>query len=316
MGRVGSNARQKEFVKEYSQLCHRNNRHQVWQDFVYMVAAAISNAVDKTYANQREEQYMSIIKKYTREELDVFPKLFALIVAGMEEHPDQDFLGELYMQLEMGNSHAGQFFTPYSVCKLMAEIIVDPEKLKRDLDRRGYIAVNDCACGAGATLVAAAMVLKEAKTLKAINFNYQQQALFIGQDIDYTVGLMCYIQLSLLGCAGFVRIGDSLSNPLTGHVLFGERSPNAWYTPMYFSDVWATRRAIEKAKAIFEHFTGPSKPLAAEPDSTMDSSAEPQEALLQQPTDPEPIVEATITFTESTKKKNAGQLMFDFSQLA
>ena len=48
----------------------------------------------------------------------------------------------------------------------------------------------------------------------------------------------------------------------------------------------------------------------------MDSPAEPQKTLLQQPTDPEPTVEATITFTESTKKKNAGQLMFDFSQLA
>lgn len=316
MGRVGSNNRQKEFVKEYESLCHRNNRHQVWQDFVYMAAAAISNSIDKRHAEKREEQYLSIIKKYTRAEMEVFPRLFALIVAGMEEYPDQDFLGELYMQLDMGNSHAGQFFTPYSICKCMAEIVVDPDKLKRDLDRQGYIAVNDCACGAGATLVAAAMVLKEAQTLKAISFNYQQQALFIGQDIDYTVGLMCYIQLSLLGCAGYVRIGDSLSDPLTGHVLFGERSTNTWYTPMYFSDIWATRRAVEKAKAIFRHFTAPSKPVTAELDSTMDSPAEQPEAALQQPSEPEPPPEATITFTESTKKKNAGQLMFDFSQLA
>lgn len=316
MGRVGSNARQKEFVKEYSQLCHRNNRHQVWQDFVYMVAAAISNAVDKTYADQREEQYMSIIKKYTREELDVFPKLFTLIVAGMEEYPDQDFLGELYMQLEMGNSHAGQFFTPYSLCKMMAEITIDPEKLKRDLERNGYISINDCACGAGATLIAAAMSLKNAKELKGINFNYQQQALFIGQDIDYTVGLMCYIQLSLLGCAGYVHIGNTLTEPLTGHVLFGKRSPNTWFTPMYFSDSWCIRRAVEKAKIIFGQFETTSKPIHPETDSTMDSLVEPPETPLQQPTEPAAAVEATITFTESTKKKNAGQLMFDLDQLA
>ena len=314
MGRVGSNNRQKEFVKEYESLCHRNNRHQVWQDFVYMAAAAISNSIDKHHADQREEQYLTIIKKYTRAEMEVFPRLFALIVAGMEEYPDQDFLGELYMELELGNSHAGQFFTPYDVCKCMAEIIIDPEKLKGDLDRHGYISIHDCACGAGATLVAAAMVLKDSKQLKGIDFNYQQQALFVAQDIDYTVGLMCYIQLSLLGCAGYVHIGNTLTNPMTGHVLFGDGSANTWYTPMYFSDSWCIRRAVEKAKIIFGQFEAPSKPIPSEPDSTMDSPSEPPETPLQQPTEPDPPAEEP-TFVISTKKKNAGQLMFDFGEL-
>lgn len=314
MGRVGSNNRQKEFIKEYERLCHRNNRHQVWQDFVYMAAAAISNSVDKRHADQREEQYLSIIKKYTRSEMEIFPQLFALIVSGMEEYPDQDFLGELYMQLELGNSHAGQFFTPYNVCKLMAEITIDPEKLMRDLNRNGYISINDCACGAGATLVAAAMVLKDLKQLKDIDFNYQQQALFVAQDIDYTVGLMCYIQLSLLGCAGYVRIGNSLTDPFTGNILFGDGNANTWYMPMYFSGSWCMRRAIEKAKILFGHFDAPFKPLSSETDSAMDFPLEQLETPLQQPTEPEPPVEEP-TFVISTKKKNAGQLMFDFGEL-
>jgi len=281
---------------------------------VYMAAAAISNSIDKHHADQREEQYLTIIKKYTRAEMEVFPRLFALIVAGMEEYPDQDFLGELYMQLNLGNSHAGQFFTPYDVCKCMAEITINPEKLKGDLDRHGYISIHDCACGAGATLVAAAMVLKDSKQLKSFDFNYQQQALFVAQDIDYTVGLMCYIQLSLLGCAGYVHIGNTLTNPMTGHVLFGDGSANTWYTPMYFSDSWCIRRAVEKAKIIFGQFEAPSKPIPSEPDSTMDSPSEPPETPLQQPTEPDPPAEEP-TFVISTKKKNAGQLMFDFGEL-
>lgn len=315
MSRVGSNNRQKEFAKEYERLCHRNSRHQVWQDFVYMAAAAISNAVDKRHADQREQQYLAIIKKYTREELEVFPQLFALIVSGMEEYPDQDFLGELYMQLELGNSCAGQFFTPYHVCKLMAEITIDPDKLMHDLNRNGYISINDCACGAGATLVAAAMVLKDSKQLKDIDFNYQQQALFVAQDIDCTVGLMCYIHLSLLGCAGYVRIGNSLTDPLTGNILFGDGSANTWYMPMYFSGSWCMRRAVEESKILLDHLDAPFKPFSLESDSTMDIPLKLLETPLQQPTEQESAHEPTITFSESTGKKNAGQLMFDFGEL-
>lgn len=315
MGRVGSNNRQKEFVKEYERLCARNNRHQVWSDFVYMAAAAISNAVDKRHAEHREEQYMAIVKKYTREELDIFPTLFALIVSGMEEYPDQDFLGELYMELNLGNDRNGQFFTPYDVCKCMAMITIESDVLRNQIERQGYISINDCACGAGATLIAAAMVLKDA--FKDISFNYQMQALFIAQDIDYTTALMCYIQLSLLGCAGYVRVGNTLTDPMVGHVLFGDGRENTWYTPMYFSEVWQMRRAVENVKSLFGQLSDTPAEIQAEPSSTMDVTEKQQEEPLQPPTEhtkPEPPP-SEPTFTVSTKKKNAGQMMFDFGGL-
>ena len=187
----------------------------------------------------------------------------------MEEHPDCDFLGELYMGLELGNSHAGQFFTPYDICRMMVQVTINEDQTKGEIDRRGWISINDCACGAGAMLVAAA------NYLRSIGINYQQQALFVAQDIDYTVSLMCYIQLSLMGCAGYVRIGNSLSDPLTGNILFDEGGANTWYTPMYFSDIWSMRRAVEKVKIIFGQFDASSKPIPLEEDSTMDSPVEP-----------------------------------------
>lgn len=315
MGRVGSNNRQKEFVKEYERLCSRNSRHQVWSDFVYMTAAAISNAVDKRHAEHREEQYMTIVKRYTREELNVFPTLFALITSGMEEYPDQDFLGELYMELNLGNDKNGQFFTPYDVCKCMAMLTIESDVLRKQIERQGYISINDCACGAGATLIAAAMVLKDA--FKDISFNYQQQAMFIAQDIDYTTALMCYIQLSLLGCAGYVRVGNTLTDPMVGHVLFGDGSENTWYTPMFFSEVWQMRRAIENVKSLFGKLSDAPAPIQAETSSTMDVTEKQQEEPLQQPAEhakPEPPP-SEPTFTVSTKKKNAGQMMFDFGGL-
>lgn len=98
------------------------------------------------------------------------------------------------------------------------------------------MTVADCACGAGAMLVAAASYLRE------IGFDYQRDALFVGQDIDSTTALMCYIQLSLLGCPGYVIIGDTLAAPQTGNVLLGEDSSRCWFTPMYFLHAWMLRR--------------------------------------------------------------------------
>lgn len=250
---VGRNIGQKEFVKLFEGLCGKYSRHEVWQDFIWMAATAISNAVDKRFFEQREARYLDTIGKYTPEEQKVFPKLFALVVNGMDRGPDQDYLGELYMLLNLGNPHSGQFFTPYDVCLCMANIDLDSACVKASLEKHGYISIADPACGAGATLIAAA------NCLRARHINYQTQAIFFGQDIDYTVALMCYIQLSLMGCAGYVRIGDSICDPATGPVLSGMNDEYTWYTPFFFMPHWNTIRAIEKLRKTFPEFDKPEE---------------------------------------------------------
>lgn len=302
MSVVGSNARQREFTKLFEQLIGKHSPYQVWQDIVWLIASAISNSVDKQFAERREEQYMTIIKKYTHDEAQLFPTMYALMVLGMEENPNQDFLGDLYMSLGLGNANAGQFFTPYCICSAMSALSMDPDSIQEKLNNRGYIAINDPACGAGATLVSAANHLME------MGINYQQSALFVGQDIDYTVGLMCYIQLSLLGCSGYVHIGNTLSEPMTGNVLFGDGKPETWYTPMFFSDAWHIRRVIEQQRSLMAAATPFTQSAAPNPSCTMGETVKPQEAPLQQPT--EPHIESVLTV--SAKKWNAGQMMFDF----
>lgn len=301
---VGKTARQKELEKLYNKMCGRYSRYEVWQDMVWMVATAISNAVDKRYFDQREANYLRIVQKYSEDEIRVFPEFFTHIVMGMEENPDCDFLGELYMALELGNKHAGQFFTPYSVCQMMAECSIDDDLLKKQLERYGYISVNDCACGAGATLVAAA------NHLRKIGINYQMQALFVAQDVDATVALMCYIQLSLLGCAGYVVIGNTLTEPQVGSVLLGEDSPRCWFTPMYFHEVWSTRRAIDQARRMFHAVaTVPPEAAAASPIASIPEATASEG--VPEPTVEEPEAQDQPTFTVSAKKKNAGQIMLD-----
>ena len=88
------------------------------------------------------------------------------------------------------------------------------------------------------------MLIAAANVLRANKINYQRHALFVAQDIDRIAGLMCYIQLSLLGCSGYVVIGDSITNPVVGEPLMPVEQPGQelWYMPMFFSSDWIHRR--------------------------------------------------------------------------
>ena len=98
---------QTEFVKIFSSLCGRYGRWEVWQDFVTLSAIAVSNTVDRSHAEKREKTYLTISGKYKPEEMLKFSQMLQEVVMGMDFYPDQDFLGELYMALELGNDRAG-----------------------------------------------------------------------------------------------------------------------------------------------------------------------------------------------------------------
>lgn len=175
---------QKNFLKIFNGLTGKHSRWEIWEDFVTLTAIEISNSTDKVNAAERTKMYQTIVSKYSAKERDGMAEMLAEVVMGMEQNPDQDFLGSLYMMCELGNDHAGQFFTPYDVCRCMAEITFDP-KLHPDME--GFISVSDPACGAGATLLAFLNVCKRR------NICYHNKVLVIAQDIDFIVGLMCYI---------------------------------------------------------------------------------------------------------------------------
>lgn len=224
----------KEFLRVFNQLTNRHRSWDVWRDFIVMYACALSNPVDKQHYDEREALYLRTIKKYNKQEQPLFSELAAHTVMALEENPEQDFLGSIFMSLNLGNQHNGQFFTPYHVCELMAEVSMQDSVLK--IEKEGYITINDPCCGAGATLIAGVHAAK--KRLEKAGYNYQNHVFVVAQDIDITVALMCYIQLSLLGVAGYVKVGNSLTDPITTN----DSTENYWYTPMYFFPAWSMRR--------------------------------------------------------------------------
>lgn len=225
---------EKEFLRVFRRLTNRHNTWTVWNDFITIFACALSNPVDKKHYDEREDLYLQIIKRYNKQEQPLFSELAAHTVMALEDNPEQDFLGGIFMSLNLGNEHKGQFFTPYHVCVLMAEITMD--NIVQEVKEKGFISINDPCCGAGATLIASIHAAR--KKLEKAGMNYQNHLLVAAQDIDMTVALMCYIQLSLLGVAGYVKIGNSLTEPMTEN----DSKENYWYTPMYFSQIWTLRR--------------------------------------------------------------------------
>lgn len=113
---------QKQIVKLIEEMAGRMSAWEIWQDFIVPSALAISNSVDREYREQREQEYMKRASRYTREEMQRFPEMLALVVSALEENQDQDFLGDLFMCLGLGDQWKGQFFTPYCVCKAMAKL--------------------------------------------------------------------------------------------------------------------------------------------------------------------------------------------------
>lgn len=219
---VGRSSFHKDFGDLFVRLAERHGRHEVWSDFITMSACALSNAGDKRFFQEREEMYLASVKRYTKDEADMLAQMLGYVIMALEENPEQDFLGEMFSGLNLHNEWRGQFFTPYHVGSFMAAINI--ESAKEELKQKDYITVNDCCCGAGCLLIAFANEARKAK------IDFQNRVIFVAQDLDFTAAMMCYIQLSLLGCKAIVKVGNSLTDPFVHADLEGK---DVWYTPMY-----------------------------------------------------------------------------------
>ena len=216
----------KEFCALMDKFAFRYSRWQVWNDFLSLSAISMANVLPTPEKEEREEKYHSIISSYREEEQETFPQMLNLVVLALSDNPEQDFLGSLYHYLNLHQEQKGQFFTPYHICEFMSEIQFTDMGADEMLKERRYISVNDPACGAGAMLIAFANVAKKH------GINYQKHVLFVAQDIDRTAAMMCYIQMSLLGCPAVVVIGDSLAKP------FPHPDNEVWCTLFYYLNQW------------------------------------------------------------------------------
>lgn len=206
----------KPMVKIFESMRYQYEVSHLFEDFLELIAITISNSVDRAQYKKREARYMQIIGKYKPEEANLFAKLWAMLIVALEDKPD-DYLGQLFMELELYNSWKGQFFTPSDVARMMARMTLD-EKFDDIMKEKGYVTVNEPTSGGGVTIIA---LYEE---IKKRGYNPQQAMRVVAQDIDIKAVHMTYIQLSLLGVNIQVIHGDTLTLETRG----------VWKSPGYF----------------------------------------------------------------------------------
>ena len=98
----------KELQKDFDKLVGKRRRIEVFNDFCTIFANMIRNQVDGYNWQDRENEYLRLIKEY---DADVITEIMVKIVTEMEKKP-RDILGEMYMSNEAAIKGLGQFFTP------------------------------------------------------------------------------------------------------------------------------------------------------------------------------------------------------------
>ena len=176
-------------------------------------------------SSEIEQIYLNTVRSYNKEQAENMSKLLALLISALEEK-HQDFLGQIYSMLNLGNAKKGQFFTPYNVSKLMAAINII--EIENQLAERDFITLSEPCSGSGGIVIAFA------ETLKVKGYNYQHQLFVEAVDIDELCFMMTYIQLALYGIPARVILGDTLSL----------KYQKILYTPMYFINgfYWKLRK--------------------------------------------------------------------------
>lgn len=192
---------EKAFISLFNQTARYHHRHQVFEDFVSCSVIALQNAL--SFCEKREQKYLRIVARYEKPDVVSMAKLLAHVVNGLEDKPG-DFLGRIFMQLEMGDKYRAQFFTPWNVGVMMARMQLG--KVEENFRNKPFITLSEPACGAGCMALAFASVLREA------GYSPHRYLWVSATDIDPLAAGMAYIQLSLCGVAGEVVIGNSLND--------------------------------------------------------------------------------------------------------
>lgn len=197
-----------EIIKLIDQSSYGVGKSKLISDVFACGALAISNAVDLTQFEEREEQYKQIMHGYKPKEreliAEVFSKIFALLTSVTYDNGKfDDYLGDLFMRCNQGNKNVGQFFTPYHISHFMAKSNITAD----DLLSKDVITISDPCSGGGGLLMAALDILKN-----DYNVNYAAHCLMQAGDIDVRCVHMTYLQLALAGVPAIVCHQNTLTN--------------------------------------------------------------------------------------------------------
>lgn len=147
----------RQFVSVFRDTARNLRRWEVFSDFITLAASELDMARIRTPENI--EHSREICSKYSESDISKLHALFCVMVCALEAK-FHDFLGAIFMELELGDDRNGQYFTPYHVQSLLARLLM-PD-VDETIRREGFVTVSDPASGAAGMIVAYAEYLLEA----------------------------------------------------------------------------------------------------------------------------------------------------------
>ena len=95
-----------EIVKKINEMAKYYSAHQVFRDWIEVYALSIANCCEPEGTlvfEKREQQYLSTINKYKKEEIDGFADLGGMLTLALEKDMS-DILGSVYMGIGTGQT--------------------------------------------------------------------------------------------------------------------------------------------------------------------------------------------------------------------
>ncbi|WP_205954811.1 MULTISPECIES: N-6 DNA methylase [Pantoea] len=215
----------KQFVSVFRHTARHLRRWDVFSDFITLAASELDLATIR--APESMERCRKICGRYRPEDIQDLHRLFSLMVSALEAK-FHDFLGAIFMELELGDGRQGQYFTPYSVQSLMARMLMPG--VQEAVKREGLFTLSEPTCGAGGMVVAVAECMLEA------GLNPSEQMFVNCIDIDPVAADMAFIQLSLLGIPAEVITGNTLTMQFS----------RVRYTPVYYINGFEERLKAQR----------------------------------------------------------------------
>lgn len=233
---VTGDVARRQFVSEFRHTAPYLRRWDVFSDFITLAASELD--ITRVRTPENIERSHKICDRYQPADLQKLKNLFCLLVAALEGG-FQDFLGSVFMELELGSGDMGQFFTPYSLSRLMASVLTGD--IEQQLKRCPWVTLDEPTSGAGG------MVIAFAEAMLNAGYNPSTQLLVTTTDIDPVAADMTFIQLSLLGIPAIVHTGNTLNLTVS----------RTRCTPVYWIENWPDRiRSHERIQAMRQFLAG------------------------------------------------------------
>lgn len=205
----------KKITTNLLSIAGKHSINKVFSDWIRIMSYALSNTADYQNFQERELLYLETIHRYEKQQAFTFKECYLLLTDALEKSTI-DWLGEIYMDLNLANKSMGQCFTPNDISRLMAELTLP--SMEKDIELYGHVKYYEPCCGSGS------MIIGLASVMKSKGFNFQDHLMVLCEDLDETCLLMTYVQLSILGIRAKCQVKNSLSSEVF----------TTWYTPHVF----------------------------------------------------------------------------------